>query len=102
KEITEGRFRSDLYYRLQVITINLPPLRKRAVDIPHLANYFLKLYRGKDKTTPLGFTPAALRQMQTYAWPGNVRELEHLVERYVVLHQAEWIDQIDLPEKLLQ
>jgi DNA-binding NtrC family response regulator len=101
EEIETGRFRADLYYRLHVITIMLPPLRKRVGDIPLLAEHFLRLYRGTRKI-PLGFSPDAILRMQRFSWPGNVRELEHLVERFAVLHERPWIDATDLPERILQ
>ncbi|MCX6955028.1 MAG: sigma-54 dependent transcriptional regulator [Verrucomicrobia bacterium] len=101
KEAEEGRFRADLFYRLHVITLTPPPLRRRAGDVPLLAEHFLKKFRGS-RATPSGFTPAALHRLQGYGWPGNVRELEHLVERFAVLHDRPEIDAADLPEKILR
>ncbi len=99
KEVETGRFRSDLFYRLHVISLTLPPLRKRAVDVPLLADFFLQRYR-RGRSSPEGFTPDALACLQAYAWPGNVRELEHLVERFAVLHDRAWIEPADLPERI--
>jgi two-component system response regulator HydG len=92
QSIKEGRFRDDLYYRLNVISITLPPLRERTEDIPLLANYFLKLYTDRSKKTISGYTPAALKLILSYHWPGNVRELENAVERAVILCQGHEID----------
>jgi DNA-binding NtrC family response regulator len=98
-EAEAGRFRTDLFYRLHVITLTLPPLRRRAGDVPLLAQHFLKLFRGL-RETPRDFTPEALDRLQRYGWPGNVRELEHLVERFAVLHDHPEIAAADLPEKI--
>lgn len=100
-EVDAGRFRSDVFYRLQVITLTLPPLRRRLGDVPLLANHFLSRFRGS-RGYPKGFSPEALNAMQRYLWPGNVRELEHFVERFAVLHDRPWIELDDLPEKLLR
>lgn len=99
KDVETGRFRSDLFYRLHVISLTLPPLRKRTVDIPLLADFFLRRYR-RDRNLPQGFTPEALAHLERYGWPGNVRELEHLVERFAVLHTSAWIEASDLPERI--
>ncbi len=85
REVQEGRFREDLYYRLNVISIELPPLRRRREDIPLLAAHFLRIYAEENERTIDGFTPAAMDALTAYAWPGNVRELENAVERAVVL-----------------
>jgi len=100
-EIEAGRFRADLFYRLHVISLTLPPLRKRPGDIPLLIDHFLQRYR-RARPVPVGFTPDAMRRLQVYGWPGNVRELEHLVERFAVLHDREWIEVADLPERILR
>jgi DNA-binding NtrC family response regulator len=99
KEVEAGKFRADLFYRLHVITLTLPPLRRRAADIPLLAEHFLRRYRGP-REMPRAFSPTALQLLQRYSWPGNVRELEHLVERFAVLHDRPVIDAGDLPEKI--
>ena len=101
KEVEAGRFRADLFYRLHVITLTLPPLRRRAGDVPLLAEHFLRQFRGA-RAVPRAFGEEALRRMQHYAWPGNVRELEHLVERFAVLHDRPTIEVQDLPEKIVR
>jgi DNA-binding NtrC family response regulator len=92
KEVAEGRFRLDLYYRLNVFPIEVPPLRERKDDIEPLAYYFLEKF-GK---TVNKISPAVLRQMKEYPWPGNIRELEHLIERQVLLAEGQEITSIDL------
>ncbi|GAB1489168.1 sigma-54 dependent transcriptional regulator [Opitutaceae bacterium] len=101
KEIEAGRFRADLFYRLHVISLTLPPLRKRPVDVALLIGHFIQRYRNP-KSSLRGFTPDAIHRLKVYSWPGNVRELEHLVERFAVLHDREWIDVTDLPERILR
>ncbi len=101
KEVEAGRFRADLFYRLHVITLTLPPLRRRAADIPLLAEHFLRRFRGT-RATPRGFSAEAMLHLQRYSWPGNVRELEHLVERFAVLHDRPTVDLADLPEKFVR
>ena len=83
--VAEGRFRDDLYYRLCVITIPIPPLRERREDIPLLAEHFVRLYASENSKTISGLHPDALRALLDYNWPGNVRELENAIERAVVL-----------------
>ncbi|MEQ1565360.1 MAG: sigma-54 dependent transcriptional regulator [Myxococcota bacterium] len=100
KEIEEGRFREDLFYRLNVIPLHVPPLRDRAEDVPLLAQHFLARYSSKNGKTFLGFTPEALETMSAYRWPGNVRELENAIERAVVLGRSERIGIEDLPSVL--
>ncbi len=85
QQVREGKFREDLFYRLNVITIDLPPLRQRKEDIPLLADFFLKRYSEENERPMRRITPEALRPLLTYSWPGNVRELENVVERAVVL-----------------
>lgn len=101
KEAEAGRFRADLFYRLHVITLTLPPLRRRPGDVPLLAEHFLRRFRGS-RAIPGTFTEEAMRRLQSYGWPGNVRELEHLVERFAALHDRAVIDAADLPEKILR
>ncbi len=96
-EIKEGRFREDLYYRLNVVTLHVPPLRERQEDIPVLAQHFLALFSEKNRRNIKGFTPQAMDRMLRYRWPGNVRELMNAVERAVVLSRAEYIDVRGLP-----
>jgi two-component system, NtrC family, response regulator HydG len=87
KEVEQGRFREDLFYRLNVVPIELPPLRDRAEDVPELARYFLSLISKKDRTAFRHMEPEAVRLLQRYPWPGNVRELANIVERASVLEQ---------------
>ena len=98
--VREKRFREDLYYRLNVIAVHLPPLRERCEDIPLLAHHFLRRFAAKNAKTVTGFTEEALDLLQTYAWPGNVRELENVIERAVVLTRSPLITPADLPETL--
>ncbi|MDT3402139.1 sigma 54-interacting response regulator [Mucilaginibacter terrae] len=98
KEVAEGRFRLDLYYRLNVFPINLPALRQRKEDIPLLANYFLDRFAKKTGRVVTGFSEEAMQALLDYDWPGNIRELEHLVERSLLLSTDEIITQIDIPQ----
>jgi DNA-binding NtrC family response regulator len=101
-EVEQGRFRQDLYYRINVVTVQLPTLEERIGDIPLLAQSFLKRYGVEAGKRINGFTEEALRCLQRYHWPGNVRELENAVERAVVLGKGSSIDVDDLPPKLLK
>jgi Nif-specific regulatory protein len=85
QEVKEGRFRSDLFYRLNVVRLMLPPLRERPEDIPLLANYFLERCNRAMRKPIAAFAPAAMAKLQSYHWPGNVRELANAIERAVVL-----------------
>jgi len=98
--VRDKRFREDLYYRLKVISINVPPLRERREDIRVLAEHFLRLYAAKNNRVLGGFTDEAFRRLEGYSWPGNVRELENVVERGVVLARSALIDVADLPEEI--
>ncbi len=98
--VRDGRFREDLYYRLNVIQVTLPPLRDRPEDIPVLANHFLARAATKNQKTLRGATAAAMSALEAYAWPGNVRELENAIERAVVLSRDPEIDIDDLPESV--
>src|SRR5438093_664238 len=98
--VRDKRFREDLYYRLNVITVNVPPLRERREDIRLLAEHFLRLYAAKNNRRLEGFTDEALQRLEGYSWPGNVRELENVIERGVVLARASLIDLADLPEEI--
>jgi Nif-specific regulatory protein len=89
KEVAEGRFRQDLYYRLKVYPIRLPPLRERRDDIPLLAEHFLRKYSSEMKKAVSGFTPECMAQLSGYNWPGNVRELENEVHRLVIQAEPE-------------
>jgi len=97
KEVSEGRFREDLFYRLNVITIHLPSLRERREDIPILSNFFIIKYTKKYKKEIKGFTPEAMESLCAYHWPGNVRELENVVERAIVLCKKNTISVDHLP-----
>ncbi len=99
--VREKRFREDLFYRLNVITIQIPPLRERREDIPLLAQHFLCRFAAKNAKAITGFTEEALDLLQTYTWPGNVRELENVIERAVVLTRSSMISPADLPETLV-
>ena len=99
--VREGRFREDLFYRLNVITIELPPLRQRKEDIPLLVDYFRKKYAEENDRPVRGITPDALRPLLAYSWPGNVRELENVIERAVVLSSGTEITPGLLPESFL-
>ena len=99
--VQEGRFREDLYYRLNVINIQLPPLRARREDIPMLAEFFIKKYCEENAKPHYRISPDALKSLMDYHWPGNVRELENVIERAVVLAQTETIDRSLLPEGVI-
>ena len=94
--VKEGKFRSDLYYRLNVFPITVPPLRERPEDILELSNFFLKRFSREVKKNFLGFTSAALNSMVAYNWPGNVRELENAVERACVIGNPPYVTPNDL------
>ena len=97
QEIEEGRFREDLYYRLNVVNLTMPPLREKKEDIPLLAQHFKELFAVKNHKIIKGFTPQAMDRLMKYDWPGNVRELMNAVERGVVLSGSEYLDENDLP-----
>jgi two-component system response regulator HydG len=99
--VKERRFREDLYYRLQVITVTVPPLRACPEDIPFLALHFLRRFATKNHRELEGFTDGALAALRSYRWPGNVRELEHAVERGVILARGRLLDFSDLPEAVM-
>ncbi len=96
--IKNGSFREDLYYRLAVIPIVIPPLRHRKEDIPLLADHFLKKYASMNNAKVIGFSKDAMAQLMAFPWEGNVRELENVVERAVVLARGEMIENSDLPQ----
>jgi DNA-binding NtrC family response regulator len=97
KEVAEGRFRMDLYYRLNVFPLQLPPLRERKEDIPSLVNFFLYQHRDKSNHGQLEISANALAKLAQYDWPGNIRELENLIERTVVLTPDKLIEDIMMP-----
>jgi DNA-binding NtrC family response regulator len=98
--VAQGQFRQDLYYRINVVNVKLPPLRDRPGDVPLLAHHFLRRLTAETRREVLGFSEAAMTALQRYTWPGNVRELENAVERAVVLCRRPQIDVEDLPETL--
>jgi transcriptional regulator with PAS, ATPase and Fis domain len=102
KEVKEGRFREDLYYRVNIVTIDLPPLRERVGDIPMLAGHFLQLYCAKHNKQKAGITDEAMEHLGRYLWPGNIRELENTIERAVLLSRDTLITFDDLPANLRQ
>jgi Nif-specific regulatory protein len=98
--IQQKRFRLDLYYRLNVIRLDIPPLRERKEDILLLAKYFIERYSKENDKDIHSITPEAIKLLESYDWPGNVRELENLIERAVVLNQTGYLDVKDFPEVL--
>ena len=96
KAVTAGEFRRDLYFRLKVVEILVPPLRRRKEDLEPIADHFLRRFAAETGRKIRGFTPEAREGMQAYHWPGNIRELRNVIERAVVLSQQEWIDTDDL------
>ena len=100
KEIEQGHFREDLYYRINVVVLHVPPLKKRREDIPLLADFFLKQYAQKNRRSIQGFTPRAVDLLMRHDWPGNVRELENVVERAVIMSRGEMITPLEFPEIL--
>lgn len=98
--VSQGRFREDLFYRLNVIPIRIPPLRERASDIPLLAAHFLQEFSRKKKKPLKRLSPEVMDLLLRYPWPGNVRELENLMERLVILSEGEVVEVNDLPERL--
>jgi DNA-binding NtrC family response regulator len=97
--VSEGKFREDLFYRLNVVPIILPPLRERKDDIPHLIEKFLLMYNRGRQHGILDFTPGAIESLKSYDWPGNVRELQNLIQRLCILHNEPTVDTKALPEK---
>jgi len=95
REVEAGRFREDLFYRLNVVTLNVPPLRERLEDVPLLAQAFLQRFAEKNRKTIKGFTPQAMDRLLRHPWPGNVRELMNAVERGVVLARGEYLDETE-------
>lgn len=102
KLIKEGKFREDLYYRLNVIEIQIPPLRSRKDDIPLLVNHFIKKFSGRDNKNVHNISQESLRLLQTYNWPGNIRELENVIERAVLLCRTHTIEVGNLPSFLME
>jgi two-component system response regulator AtoC len=100
REVRESRFREDLFYRLNVLQIHLPPLRERAEDIPTLVGHFIEKYRDRHGVKAKGVAPEAMKLMMDYSWPGNVRELENTIERCIILSEGEGIDPSVLPPEI--
>jgi nitrogen regulation protein NR(I) len=99
KAVKEGRFREDLYYRLNVIPLHVPPLRERREDIPLLMDHFAREYARKRKRQPIRFSKEAMKALLNYEWPGNVREVKNLMERLTILVSSDVVNLADLPEK---
>ncbi|UQZ91221.1 two-component system response regulator [Deltaproteobacteria bacterium Smac51] len=97
-EVAAGRFREDLYWRLNVVNIKIPPLRERAEDLPALAQYFVQRYALKNHKVVKGISPGALRLISAHQWPGNIRELQNAIERAVILMRGEYLTEKDLPD----
>jgi transcriptional regulator with GAF, ATPase, and Fis domain len=100
EEVQKGKFREDLFYRLYVIPIMLPPLRERKSDIPLLVSHFFEEYASKNQRGPMTVAPEAMQMLIDYPWPGNVRELKNLIERMVVLKEGDVVLPEELPEKM--
>src|SRR3954465_8505240 len=98
--VKEGRFREDLFYRLNVISLHMPPMRERLGDLLRITGHYLEFFSAQCKKPVKAFTPRAAEAMQRYSWPGNLRELRNLVERAVILATGDLIDLADLPEKM--
>lgn len=99
-EVSKGNFREDLFYRLNVIPLHLPPLRERGADISLLADHFLKGFAATQGCAPLHLAPEARKMLLAYSWPGNIRELENFMERLSILCEGEIVVPEDLPEKI--
>jgi DNA-binding NtrC family response regulator len=95
-EVAAGRFREDLFFRLNTVEIHLPPLRERRDDIPLLAGHFLKQFAARYRRPVTGFSPDGMRALLAYSWPGNIRELGHAIERATLLAEGEAVTAADL------
>ena len=102
KEVGKGRFREDLFYRLNVVPVRLPALRECSEDIPLLIDHFLKLYAGRNKCAVVKIHPEAIKRLQAYPWPGNIRELENIVERMAIFTRHNVLGVEDIPQEILQ
>jgi DNA-binding NtrC family response regulator len=100
--VKEGRFREDLYWRLNVVHVHIPPLRERPEDVPVLAQQFLEKFAQSMSRRPMTFSPDALDALASYPWPGNVRELQNAIERAVVVGRADVVTAADLPLRVTQ
>ena len=101
-EVKQGRFREDLFYRINVVTVTLPPLCERVGDIELLAKHFLQIYSTQHSKEKLGITDEAFEYLERYSWPGNIRELENVIERAVLLSKNRYIGHDDLPNSITQ
>ncbi|HET9481200.1 MAG TPA: sigma-54 dependent transcriptional regulator, partial [Candidatus Polarisedimenticolia bacterium] len=101
KAVADGRFRADLFHRLNVIKVELPPLRARAEDVGLLAQHFITQFNRELGKSTRGLTDDALRRLSAYSWPGNVRELRNAIERAMILERKEWLGVEDLPDEVL-
>ncbi|TKB26449.1 sigma-54-dependent Fis family transcriptional regulator [Desulfopila sp. IMCC35006] len=99
-QVARGEFREDLFYRLNVLNIRIPPLRQRKEDIPHLCHHFVKKFNSRFAVDIKGVSPAAMEMMLNYSWPGNVRELENVIQRGMVLTRTNMIEREHLPENM--
>jgi DNA-binding NtrC family response regulator len=99
KEVAAGKFRIDLYYRINVFSITLAPLRERTEDIPDLADFFLKKHAKISGSQPKKISPQVLEKLLSYSWPGNIRELENVIERHIIISPSDVISSIELPEE---
>jgi DNA-binding NtrC family response regulator len=97
RAVKEGRFREDLYYRINVVPVRIPALRERADDIPDLTRFFIRRYSARFRKPMEGISDSAIRLLKGHPWPGNVRELENLIERLVAVNDRGWIDDEDIP-----
>jgi two-component system response regulator HydG len=102
EDVSSGKFREDLFYRLNVVNLKVPPLKERIDDIPLLAQHFLEKYAGKNRKSVKGMSPLAMDMLLKYKWPGNVRELENALERAVILLPGEQITERELPLSITQ
>src|SRR6185295_5222668 len=100
KAVKEGRFREDLFYRINVIALHMPALRERKADLPKIATAYLRFSATQCRKKIKGFSPAAEQALLQYAWPGNLRELRNVVERAVILGDGELMEPKDFPDKL--
>jgi NtrC-family two-component system response regulator AlgB len=99
RAVTEGRFREDLFYRLNLISIQMPPLRERSGDLPTIAANYLRFFAGQCGKRIKRFSPEVEEALRRYSWPGNLRELRNVIERAVILASGDEIHLADLPEK---
>src|SRR5690606_21696957 len=97
EQVKAGHFREDLFYRLNVLPIELPPLRAHLDDVPALVAFYVDVFNREFRKTVKGVSPAALRALQQYGWPGNIREVRNAVERAMLLTDGNWLEPVDFP-----